>query len=166
MSKPGTYKAKIKDYGITEPKDASKKPRVLVQFEYEIPHDTLPEHKKITWFSSLVNNDDSLNEITIKELTETFGATPESINNLGNGIGSHAINEDRDYEIVLEEDTYQGKTSLKVKYVNIFGATRKSDKMDAAKASVFVGGLNLAGKIAALQAKNPPALDTKAHVPF
>lgn len=143
--KPGIYTAKIKDYGIYEGKDETKN-HVKVTFDV---YDTttskeLPEIKEFQWNGYFTGG---AKEITIKTLVDTFGLNIAFFKNFNKGIGSGAINEANPYEVDIQEEEYNGKKNLKIKYVNIPGATRRAQRLSDDKASIFLAGLNLEAEI-------------------
>lgn len=167
LKSPGVYKAKIKDYGFTEPK-AGKNPQAMVQFtiieEGPLPKDPPDE---ITWYASF--NGGAL-PITLETLVHTLGFRGQTGAELVEGIGSKMLNEDAVYELDCQNETWEGKERLKVKWINLEGAARRMEKLDAAGAKIFVGGMNLAGELASMRSKpgmnTPPTLNTKEKLPF
>ena len=158
----GIYKAKIKDYGIYEGKDETKNhAKVIFSVEDNTTSDVLPETKEFTWNGYFTGG---AKAITVKTLVETFGLDLQNYKNFNDGIGSHAINEDVTYEVELADEEYNGKKTLKIKYVNLPGATRRAAKLDKDKASIFLAGLNLEAEI--ISAKQPTKLNTAEPIPF
>lgn len=146
MIQPGTYTAKIKDYGIFQKEGGN--PAAIVEFVIS-EFDT---EQKITWFGYFHGGS---REITVRTLIETFEFTGKTGEELAGGIGSNVINETRDYELVIEHDTYNGKIKPKIKYVNIPGRSRQISKVDKQNAKVVMAGLNLGGDFTALRATLP-----------
>jgi len=128
---PGTYKAKIKDYGYSQKE--GKDPSAMVQFQLEDGH-------TITWFGSF---NGGARAITVKTLIETLGFSSDNPEDLYKGAGSFVLNEDREYDLVIEDNTWNGVTRPRIKYINVSGQTRTIEKLDASQTKVAIGGLNL-----------------------
>lgn len=128
---PGTYKAKIKDYGYSQKE--GKDPSAMVQFK-------LDDGNTITWFGSF---NGGARPITVKTLIETLGFSSDNPEDLYKGAGSMILNEDREYDLVIEDNTWNGVTKSRIKYINISGQTRTIEKLDAAGTKVAIGGLKL-----------------------
>jgi hypothetical protein len=144
---PGKYPAKIVDFGIWTGKDGTKAPSAVVMFEYKTPGG---EVKQITWFGSF---NGGAREITVETLIR-MGFTGKNGAELNQGNGSGVLNQAEDaFEIVLENDTYQGKTTCKVRYINLPGGGGFRAKMAEGEANVLMGGLNLSGDFAAARAQ-------------
>jgi hypothetical protein len=153
--KPGTYKAKIIDYGYFQKE--GKNPSVMVQFQFveQIPNPAFPttpdeEIRKLTWFGSF---NGGARPITIKTLVETLGFNGTDGTELLQGIGSNVLREDREYDLVIEPNTYNGQTRDIIKYINLPGVTRQVEKLDQGTGKIVIGGLNLAGDILAAKQK-------------
>jgi len=145
MINPGTYAAKITDYGLYQKE--GKAPSVMVQFQLiETP-------EKITWFGSL--KEGKAREFTTKTLVQTLGYKGTDGSDLAQGQGSEVLSENKHFELVVEHNTYQGKTSARVKYINEPGGGVMANKVDASSAKVVVGGLNLSGDFLKAQQEMP-----------
>ena len=131
----GTFNAKIKDYGFTNPKEG-KTPSVMVVFNYENEGDVF----KITWFGSF---NGGAREFTTRTLSETLGFAGKDVSAIAEGIGSGVLNEGRDYEIVIKPNEYMGKVTERVAFINISGAERKSEKMNREQAKALLKDLKL-----------------------
>lgn len=130
--KPGTYKAKIKDYGYSQKE--GKEPSAMVQFQL------IDDGHTITWFGSF---NGGARPITVKILVETLGFSSDSPEDLYKGAGSFVLNEDREYDLVIEDNTWNGVTRPKIKYINISGQTRQMEKLSQSESKLVVGGMNL-----------------------
>ena len=167
LIKPGTYKAKIIDYGFTQPKEG-KNPQAMVMFEFmatlwdEQTNATSESIKKLGWYGSF---NGGAKEITIKTLVETFEFKGRTGVELLQGIGSNQINESREYELEIETNEWDGKKNSKIKYVNIPGQTRTVEKLAEADAVKFCGELGLAGAFAEAKQAAPSASEMKNHAP-
>jgi len=162
MINAGTYIGKLKNYGIKI--SGSGKPQIACQFQI-IEDETV---HNITWFGSF--NEGRAQEMTIKTLMSVFElmCEPSEIEAMmdriaSQGIESGLLNTDKDYQLVIEHDTYNGKTNAKVKWVNNVGSGQKFEKL----AGGMFKGLNLAGTVAAFKAENPGLAKPKKDVaPF
>lgn len=104
--KPGKYKAKINEYGVTLTK--AGQPQVRVQFSVE-------NGESISWFGGLAS--EAQQAITTKALF-TMGANTSTIEKVELGKSGGALNSTKTYELVIEENEYQGKKSMRVKFIN------------------------------------------------
>lgn len=162
--KPGIYKARITDYGIFEGKDETKNhAKVMFEVEDTEASEVLPEKKSFDWNGYFTGG---AKAITVKTLVETFGMDLKNFKNFNNGFGSKAINEDADYEVELAEEEYNGKKYLKIKYVNLPGASRRAARLTGDAASIFLAGLNLEAEIISAQKNTPPKMNNAEPVPF
>lgn len=138
--KPGRFSCRINDYGINQ------KGTPFVQFKLSESGET------ITWYANVAKEGKG-REIAVKSLLK-MGFSGKTGAELSSGMRSHVLNENVEYEITVKEDTYQGKTSLKVNYIGIAGENSVK-KMDAQEAKIFIGGLNLSADFAAARATMP-----------
>lgn len=119
--KPGTYKAKAVSGALGETSKGD--PQVAVEFEVvegEFAGQT------ITWFGYFT---DRTTERTMQAL-RFAGWKTDDLSDLA-GLGSTEV------KIVCQNEEYQGKTSLKVQWVNKIGGLALKAPMDASKAKAF-----------------------------
>ena len=170
--KPGIYPGKVLDYGIFQGKDITKShAKVVFEVSNASASEVLPEPVKFEWNGYFTGG---AKEITMKTLVDTFGFNGASLAELNDGIGSKKINEEVSYDLDLQIEEYQGKQRLKIKYVNLPGASRRAERLSRDEAMLVVAGLNLDAELIALRQKSPakpagappPKLDTTAPVPF
>jgi len=167
LIKPGTYKARVIDYGFTQPKEG-KQPQAMVMFEFmatiwDAQTNSASESiKKLGWFGSF---NGGAKPITVKTLVETFEFKGRTGVELLEGIGSNQINESRVYELEIENNTWEGKTNNRIKYVNIPGQARTLEKLAQADAAKFCGDLGLAADFAEAKNAAPPASKVENHAP-
>lgn len=107
MINPGTYKAKIQDYGLVQNK--SGQPQVKVFFKFKESGETF------SWFGGLSTPQQQ--EITTKTLI-TLGASPNNIDKIENGLTSNVLDTTKEFDLVVAHDEYQGKTYARIKYIN------------------------------------------------
>lgn len=152
MKKEGKFAAKVIDHDLDLDKDMNIK-SVLVR--YAVLDDDGTE-KEITQFMSMKGG---AVPITVKTLVLLgFKGTKDAdILTLARSIpGSEelkplALDGDKVVELVLENETYNGKTNLRVKFVNEPGRGGMK-RMEGSAAVVNLGGLNLAGHLAEARA--------------
>jgi hypothetical protein len=158
----GTYIGKLTNYGIKM--TGSGKPQIACQFQI-INNETV---YSITWFGSF--NEGKAQEMTIKTVMTVFDlmCEPSEIEAMldriaSQGVESGLLNTDKDYQLVIEHDTYNGKVNAKIKWVNNVGTGQTFEKL----ASGTFKGLNLGGTVAALKAQNPGIFKPKKEAaPF
>lgn len=129
----GRHMAKVIDYGLSETKAGD--PQVRVRFKLD------GDGSEITWFGSL--KEGKAQEITVDALL-VMGFTGSDLTALEGGSGSKVLNEEKSVSIVVEAETYNGKTTSKVKWVNSIDGGAK--KLDPSKKSSLknLGGLVMA----------------------
>jgi len=159
---PGKHIAKIVSYGISLGKDG-KSDSVFVNFQNEAK-------EEITWFGSLST---AAAEYTLKTLIQNLGLMigPDEVGSAleriaVDGIDSGLLNTEKSLELVVEPDTYNGKTRNKIKYINEVGAVRGFEKLAAEKAKGRFSSLNLAGTVADLNSKLPTPPKKGDDIPF
>lgn len=138
--KPGRYTGYIRNYGLGENK--SGMPNVWINFDVK---DTNGDTYGYTWFGSL--KEGRAREITIDALL-ACGLTGNNLENLKSGIEGGALDQTQGVELHLEEETWDGKTRLKVKWINKQGGM-KFDKLASENAAKKMKGLNLDAEVAA-----------------
>lgn len=156
--KPGTYKgAKIKDYGFTQKE--GKTPSVMVQFEFEDEGRT----KEISWFGSF---NGGARKYTVDTLVKVLGYEGTDGSDIAAGSGSKVLKEDREYDLVIDDNTYNNVTRSQVKFINIAGQTRQVEKLAKDKAPTIIGGMNLAGDFLSVKSTLPNNPESEEDVPF
>lgn len=157
--KPGTYgQAKIKDYGISKTK--AGKPCVFVQFEFvekvhnpEFPANPDEYKRTLTWRGYLF---DGSKERSVETLVKILGYKGKTGVEIANGIGSNALNETQEYELVVDREQYEGKWNDKIQWVNLpGGGGGKVEKIEGKEAAVLLGGMDLEGEFLAARANLP-----------
>lgn len=146
----GKHLCKITSYGLL----IEKTDTVWVEFEDA-------NQNAITWFGYLT---EKAAPFTVDKLIKIFGlmAGPAEINSclerIGvDGIDSGLLNTEKEYEVVVEDETYDGKTRQKVKYVNDPSAPSKFGKIAAEQIKGKFDHLNLAGHVASMKIPKPAA---------
>ena len=110
ITEPGRYNVRPVEWSIKV--EEGKCPQFVVAFVTD-------EGETITGFFTLLNKDNTPNVINLKALHKALGWDGNSFDGLENGDWSQAI-----CSIVVEEDEYDGKTSLKVRYLNPKGGMK------------------------------------------
>ena len=169
---PGIFDAKVSDYGIGKTKKGD--PMAMIRFSFTDKENN--EHF-INWYGTFVHPKAA--EISCETLA-VCGWTTNSPADLSKGAGSGVLDENRTISITLKSDTYDGKTSVKVAYVNPPGGAGFRDSMDQGDAVQAFSGLNLGGVAAAARKKYSSAavpraipnmapnagIDTTEEIPF
>jgi hypothetical protein len=135
---PGEYTGKVTDYGISETKAGM--PQVFIKFTFN------ENGKSLTWFGGL--SSDKALDFSGKNLIRCgFRGTDLTV--LANGVAANALNTNKDLQLVVENETYEGKTRTKIKFINEIGGVQS--KLDVAGAVQKLAGLNIAGRMIQLQ---------------
>lgn len=116
INKPGTYIATPASWAVKA--DEGKCPRFAIVFSVNqlrigTEWEPIVNDEKITGFFTLFNKDQSPNEINLRSLRDSLGWDGTSISSLQNGDWSGT-----QVQIVVEEEMYEGKPRLAVKYLN------------------------------------------------
>ena len=130
---PGKYKAKIVDYGIGETK--SGVPSVNVRFQFG--------DNSLTWSGYL--SEGKARQITVENLTRMGFTDVDRMADLTDGVLSGLLDTNKELEIDVQSEVYEGKTFLKIKWINELGF-RNSMSKDAFKAKL--AGMNIKGTFA------------------
>lgn len=135
---PGKYKVlEIKDYGLTETADG--KPRVEVVFEHQYGDST----RTLTWRGYLTEKS---TDMTVEQLVRAGFKG----NNLVALLEPGAFEKRDDVEIEVAQEEYDGKQSLKVKWINRKFTMKKIDPRTAVQK---LKGLDLRGNFLAARQK-------------
>ena len=166
MINPGTHNAKLVNYGIKTTQ--SGKPQIACLFEVV----DNGEISSLTWFGSF--NEGKAQEITIKTLISVMDLFCEpseiesALDKIANeGSDSGLLNMDKVYALVVEHETYEGKTRAKIRWVNnVGGAGSTFEKLAKGEGKKLFSGLNLGGTVAAFKSANPGLAKRKDVTPF
>lgn len=112
---PGKYDGKIVDYGIS--KTSTGKKQAFIVFEIQ--------GKNLTWYGGLdavpnANTGKAQLEYTVKTLLDC-GLSSDTIEVMAAGQSSNAIPIGKEMTLVVEDNTYEGNVSSRIKYVNELG---------------------------------------------
>jgi hypothetical protein len=138
MIEPGKYMATLESHSITENKKGD--PQVAAVFSFR----NAAGPQKITWFGGF---SEAGRQYTIKNLI-TLGLKGN------NPAGNLEIG--KQVEIVIDNETFEGKTRAKVKFINGPGAARNVIPQDLAKAKLSA----LEGAVMAARMASGPSLDS------
>lgn len=138
----GSYIAKIQNYGVSTDKNGS--PQILINFGFDVNG----EQTGGTWYGSLTSEKGK--EITVDTLIRC-GLRGNDVSLVGYGPDSNALDMNKELEIVVDEDHYEGKTYKKIKWVNLPGSSLKT--VEASEAVALLKGLNLTGEVVARRQK-------------
>lgn len=145
--KPGTWRGTVKDYGIGETQAGD--PQVFVQFSVEFPDGAAD----MTWYGSL--KEGKAREITLNALLN-LGFKGKDVTDLLDGPDGAAIPLGIDALLVVEPNEYNGKTTMRINWVNRPGGGGAVKRADANTAKAKLLKLGLAGELARLKATTPP----------
>lgn len=116
--KAGKYLARIVGYGVGKPKEAGQRPSIFVQFRLT------ETEEEIYWWGNMTDGKADAKkkpyEITIDSLL-TMGLKGSDPYAVADGLDSDVLNADRDYQLVLEDHEWNGKKSIRVKFINLPG---------------------------------------------
>lgn len=126
--KPGIYTARIADYGITKTKDGL--PQVKITFAID--------GDQITWYGSFKER---AQKYTLDSLL-VCGLVGDDVSTLAIGPASAALDMSKDISLVLAEQEYDGKTNLRVRWINEPGG-QAAQTMNSGEAAQIFEGLNL-----------------------
>lgn len=148
-SMAGTHRARAVEWALGI--SSTGKEQVAVMFELVGgPHDT----KHITWFGYF-------SDLTVERTLESLrhcGWDSDSIAEL-DSLGANEV------ELVIEDETYEGKTRSKVKWVNRISRLQMKEQMNAQQVAAFAAKLR--GKTVASKQKYgaQPAPSTNGRRP-
>jgi len=136
---PGKYNAKVVDYFMSETRAGN--PQVVLKFMME-------DGNTIYHYMSL---SEKAQPYTAKTLA-VLGYEGQDVNLLADGPKTNILNLSKTVELVLDNEEWNGKVNLKVKWVNELGGTnfKKLAKEEAAKKLI---GVDLRGHLAELKAQ-------------
>lgn len=134
---PGTYKAKLIDYGISETKKGD--PSILLKFITETGDE-------ISHFLYLTPK---AQPYTTKNLM-VFGYKGQALERIADGPDGGLLDTDKDIELVLENEDYNDKTYLRVKWINEIGGGGFK-KLAKAEATTKLKGVDLSAHVKEIQ---------------
>jgi hypothetical protein len=105
MFSPGVHIAKISDWGVSYTKRGDPQPFIL----FDVGGSTMK------WFGSL--NTEKMTELTVKVLREC-GMDEPDFTKLSQGLPGGALTVGLERKVTVVDETYNGKTNRKIKWVN------------------------------------------------
>jgi hypothetical protein len=162
MIEPGYYDARLVDYGLTKSKAGL--PMAFLKFEFTDDHGGL---QSLSYFGSF--KEGKAAEITCEALA-VCGWTTNNPADLAKGIESGVLKKGAVVSITVEMNTWEGKTSPRIKYINPIGSGGVKNILNPQDAAQAFGGMDL--RAVAQAAKNkyknvqPPKLDEDEGLNF
>lgn len=117
ITKAGTYIARPKSWALGETRE-KKCPQFTVQFKCEqyrngSGFEPVQGDESITGYFTLINGNNEPNEINLRSLHDALGWDGRDFSSLESSDWTNT-----EVQIVVEDDTYNGKPSLRVRYLN------------------------------------------------
>ncbi len=147
LVKPGNYLGKVVDYSITQTKKGA--PQAAVKFSFK--EDGVD--RVLTWFSGF---GDKQIKHTLKALV--LCGLNTDVESMSDGLSSNALDTNKEVLLVVEHDSYDGKTSAKIAWVNdpnhpqnangAPNANKFGNIMAKSEVKAKLGLLNLKGELA------------------
>lgn len=151
--KPGKYRAKALEGTFTE-SEQKKTPMVAVRFE-------LIETKETIWHMMYLT--EKTKERTFDTLYGTLGMNDAPLIQRDNGEWFDQTHlADKEVELVLEEEEYEGKKRIRVQWVNEIGGGMKFAGVPVTK---VLGGMDLRAEAAAARARKGVSA-SEDQIPF
>lgn len=159
-SKPGTYIASVKSVGIEQKDSGAVQASIALDLDYLMgatPDENIEDAsgQAITAYLFLTGKNDTgnkINEINVRSLRDALGWDGTSFASLQEGDWT-----DVKVQAVIENDTYNGKTSLKVRYVNPRDYAGGAGMKKADDASLKVLDAKFGGMLRAINGAKPGA---------
>lgn len=164
--KPGIYEAKVSDYGVAETKKGD--PMAMMRFTYA---DGDGDNHFITWYGTF--GSEKSKEISCQALA-LCGYTSSNLADLAKGKGSNVLDESRLVSITVAQEDWEGKTRMKVKYVNPAGGAGFRNQLTHQDAVKKFKGVSIGAAMAEAKKKHTtkaivnhvPTFETDEPVPF
>jgi hypothetical protein len=163
--KPGIYDANVSDYGVTETKKGD--PMAMIRFQYL---DQDGDMHFATWYGTFTH--EKSKEISCDVLA-LCGYSSNNLADLAKGKGSGVLSEHKKVSITLTAEEWEGKTRIKVKYVNPPGGSGFRSQMTHADAVKKFAGVSLGAAMIEAKKKygkeiknEAPTFDSEEPIPF
>lgn len=163
--KAGIFEAKVSDYGVTETKKGD--PMAMIRFQYQ---DAEGDNHFATWYGTF--GSEKAQEISC-EVLALCGYTSTNLADLAKGAGSGVLKEGKVVSITLVAEEWEGKTRIKVKYVNPPGGAGFRNQLTHTDAVKKFSGVSIGAAMAAAKKKHQkevvnhaPKFDTDEPIPF
>ncbi len=139
MFEKGRHSAKVVDYGFKDTNNGD--PQIFIALK------GTENNEQITWFGSL--KEGKAREITLKTLI-ICGFTGNTVAGLAAGLSSNSMDLSKELSIVVNPHEYNGKTSMKVDWINLPNAGIQN-RLTQVEAVQKVQGYNLEGQLMQLR---------------
>jgi len=157
MITPGKYKAHIVDHGITKTKEGL--PQVAVKFEI------VETGNSINWFGSFKGGAKEITAVNLARLGMK-GVDP-SVLHRETDTAPLALDTETEFELVVENHTYNNKTNPRIKFINRPGESGGFGvKVDKAEVKSLFAGMNLGAKLIEARKKLGVSDIEETDVPF
>lgn len=151
----GTFTGRIVDCGIRETKGGEIEP--VIRFKWD---DADGDSKEWNWRGSL--KDGKAREFTLKTLI-ACGFTGDDLSVLCDG--SAALNTQKEFSLVIAMDTYNGKTTPKINYINDPDApSREVNQVDKETVKRKLVSMNIANDLKGLRSGQKKVVEPVAEV--
>lgn len=139
MSNIGKWVAKVKDVGISLTKQ--NLPQIAATLTCTPDKESGKAPFDFVFFGSLKGGASPITLNALRVMGYTF-----SVNDLSDIASGHGLDFNKEFEVVIEENTYEGKTSERIKYIGEIGAARV-EKLDPTEAVQLMKGLDISGTV-------------------
>lgn len=163
--KAGVYEAKVSDYGLTTTKKGD--PMAMIRFQF-VDGDGASHF--ITWYGTFTH--EKAQEISC-EVLALCGYASTNLADLAKGAKSGVLNENKVVSITLAPEEWEGKSRMKVKYVNPAGGSGFRSQLSHGDAVQKFKGVNIGAAMAAAKKKHQkeivnhaPTIDKDEPIPF
>lgn len=153
----GNFNATIVDYGLSETK--GELPQVWADFSVQLPQSEGGGVKTVTWRGSFK---DGAKDITLKNLLIMGMAPSAPVHLLNNGVEARMLNTQKTFDLLIEPETYEGKTRDRIKFINDpENPTHTQKRLDQAGVAKHMSGLNFQGDL--IRLANEMGLNTQGQ---
>lgn len=138
---PGKYVAKVTDYSVATTLKGD--PSIVIRFGFD-------GDKSLVWNGYLT---EKTQEKTAEVLALLGLKEDDKIQDLIDGPPSCLLDLNKEVELVIAMETYEGKTRPRIQYVNQLGGASFRNVMEKDEFKIKIGGMDLKNKIKAARAK-------------
>lgn len=145
----GRYKAKIENYTIAR----TKKGDPMVQIVFNVEDHEGANHS--VWWTGTLAHEKAL-PITLDALCICgyVGTSIKDFEKIRDGVTSGALDCERELLVTIDiENDLEGKPRNRVKWINLPGAQKFKNIMEASDLRVSLAGLNIEGALAAIRSE-------------
>lgn len=147
---PGTYRARIINYTISENKSGN--PQVEILFEYTDGEGLAGTPHQVRWWGQLTEKSLPF-VLKVLWVLGFQGKTTAELAKLSDGVESDCLDLGKEVDLVLVEAERNGKKYIEVKYINDpeFAPGGFKNAMTKDKVKVKLGALNIEGQMALIR---------------